>query len=214
MDPEPGREGGTFTLLHIDEHLLVTDKPAGLLAVLGRGEAGLNNLASRVQAVYPSAMVVHRLDMATSGLMLMALGAAMQRELNFAFAERKVHKTYIAVVEGELAEDSGEIDAPMAADWPNRPRQKVDATIGKPSLSRWRVLSRGAGCTRVELEPVTGRSHQLRVHMQHIGHPIRGDEFYAPEPLNAPRLLLHATTLQLQHPATGAALRFESAPPF
>jgi tRNA pseudouridine32 synthase/23S rRNA pseudouridine746 synthase len=203
-----------LNLLYVDEHLLVAEKPAGLLAVPGRGEAGLDNLASRVQAVHPQAQVVHRLDMATSGLMLMALGPEMQRRLNFAFAQRQVDKAYVAVVEGEMAGDSGEIAAPLAADWPNRPRQKVDFEMGKASLTRWRVLTRATGCTRLALMPISGRTHQLRVHLQHIGHPIRGDVFYAPAPLNSPRLLLHATDLQLLHPATGQALHFRSEAAF
>ena len=202
------------TLLHIDPSLLVADKPAGLLAVPGRGEAGRDNLASRVQMLHADAQIVHRLDMATSGLMLMARGAAMQRSLSVAFAERRVGKRYVAVVEGELSADSGEIDAPLAADWPRRPRQMVDARSGKPSLTRWRVLSRGSGCTRLELEPLTGRSHQLRVHLQHIGHPIRGDDLYAPQPTLGARLLLHATQLDFAHPDTQVALRFVSASPF
>lgn len=201
-------------LIYIDDALIVADKPAGLLAVPGRGEAGRDNLASRVQARHADALVVHRLDMATSGLMLLARGAAMQRVLSLAFAERQVDKTYIAVVEGLLAADEGRIDAPLAADWPHRPRQKVDMACGKPSLTHWRVLQRGADGTRLALQPVTGRSHQLRVHLQHIGHPIRGDTLYAPLPPSAPRLLLHATALSLQHPASGHMLHFTSPPPF
>lgn len=201
-------------LLYRDDQLLVLDKPAGLLAVPGRGDAGRDNLASRVQALHPQALVVHRLDMGTSGLLLMALGAEMQRRLSSAFAERAVHKRYVAVVEGELADEAGEIAAPLAADWPNRPRQKVDPLAGKPSLTRWRVLARTAGCTRLELEPVTGRTHQLRVHLQHIGHPIRGDALYAPQPLRADRLLLHASELALAHPLTAERLAFSSAAAF
>ncbi len=201
-------------LLHADEHLLVLDKPAGLLAVQGRGEAGADHLYGRVQAVHPEARVVHRLDMATSGLLLFARSAAMQRALSRLFAERQVTKRYVAVVEGELARDTGEIDAPLLADWPNRPRQQVDAERGKPALTRWRVLARGTACTRVELEPVTGRTHQLRVHLLHIGHPIRGDALYAPEPPGAPRLLLHATRLAFTHPATAQALDIHSPAPF
>jgi len=201
-------------LLYIDEHLLIADKPADLLSVPGRGEAGRNNLASHVQAVYPEAQVVHRLDMATSGLMMMARGAEMQRRLSMAFAQRAVSKRYTAIVEGWLPGDAGEIVAPLGADWPNRPRQVVDLVAGKPSFTRWKVLERGSGWTRLLLEPVTGRSHQLRVHLQHIGHPIRGDDLYAPHPLRSIRLLLHATTLKLAHPATGELIGFESKVPF
>ena len=201
-------------LLFIDRHLIVADKPAGLLAVPGKGEAGRDNLASRVQALHADAQIVHRLDMATSGLMLLARGAEMQRRLSLAFAERRVHKRYVAVVEGELAQDAGVVDAPLAADWPNRPRQMVNAQSGKPALTHWRVLARHAGCTRLELAPVTGRSHQLRVHLQFIGHPIRGDALYAPEPLQCDRLMLHATALEFAHPATGEPLQFNSDCPF
>jgi len=205
---------GSVTLLYIDDALIVADKPAGLLAVPGRGEAGRDNLAARVQTLHADALVVHRLDMATSGLMLLARGAEMQRRLSRAFAERRVAKAYVAVVEGVLAEDEGVIDAPLLADWPNRPRQTVDVESGKPSLTRWQVLQRGADCTRLALQPVTGRSHQLRVHLQHIGHPIRGDELYAPPPLQAARLLLHASALSLMHPLDGRPLHLQSAVPF
>ncbi len=202
------------SLLHVDDALIVAVKPAGLLAVPGRGEAGRDNLASRVQALYADALVVHRLDMGTSGLMLLARGLEMQRRLNAAFEQRAVAKRYVAVVEGVVEGEEGRITAPLAADWPNRPRQVVDGARGKPSLSYWQVLARAAGSTRLALVPVTGRSHQLRVHLQHIGHPIRGDELYAPHPLRSQRLLLHAQRLALAHPATGAALVFESAPEF
>jgi tRNA pseudouridine32 synthase/23S rRNA pseudouridine746 synthase len=206
----------SFTLLHADEALLVVDKPAGLLAVPGRGEAGKDHLAGRVQAAFADALVVHRLDQATSGLMLFARGAAAQRTLSMAFEQRQVAKRYEAVVEGCPAENAGHIEAPLAADWPNRPRQQVDMLHGKPSLTLWTVLSRTEpdGAARLALEPVTGRSHQLRVHLLHAGHPIRGDRLYAPPPWRSERLLLHATALQLQHPVTRAPLHFSSAAPF
>lgn len=200
--------------LYTDDALIVAEKPAGLLSVLGRGEAGLNNFASHVQAVLADAMVVHRLDMATSGLMIFARGPEVHRLLNRAFAERRVAKRYTAVVEGRVAQDSGEINVPLIVDWPNRPRQIVSEALGKPSLTRWQVLLREADTTRLALEPVTGRSHQLRVHLQHIGHPILGDDLYAPLPLKCQRLLLHATALGLAHPVTGEALHFESPPAF
>jgi len=204
-----------FTLIHADDSLLVVDKPAGLPSVPGRLEPWLHhNLASFVQAQWDDARVVHRLDMATSGLIVFARGIDAQRQLSLAFEKRRVAKRYEAVVEGLMAAEHGEVDAPLIVDWPNRPRQIVDRTIGRPALTRWRVLARDGDHTRVELEPVTGRSHQLRVHLLHIGHPIRGDEFYAPEPLRAPRLLLHAQRLAFQHPDTGAALVFESRCPF
>jgi tRNA pseudouridine32 synthase / 23S rRNA pseudouridine746 synthase len=201
-------------LIHVDDSLVVADKPEGLLSVPGRGEAGRDNLASRVQALFPDALVVHRLDMSTSGLLLFARGIEMQRRLNAAFEQRAVSKQYIAVAEGEIEGDEGQIHAPLAADWPNRPRQVVDAVNGRPSLTHWRVISRGAGCTRVALSPVTGRSHQLRVHLQHLGHPIRGDELYAPHPIRAARLLLHAAEIGFAHPLDGRAMHCRSTPPF
>ena len=204
--------------LHIDDACLVVAKPAGLLAVPGRGEHLQDCVSARVQAVWPDALVVHRLDMSTSGLMLFARGLAAQRTLNQAFAQRKVHKRYIAVVHGCVADAHGEIDLPLGADWPNRPLQKVDAGLGKPSLTRYHVLAHDAAAntTRVELEPVTGRAHQLRVHLLAIGHPIIGDALYAPAPVRAmsERLLLHATALHFAHPASGALLRIESEVPF
>ncbi len=199
-------------VLAADAALVVADKPAGLLAVPGRGEAGREHFAGRVQAVYADALVVHRLDMATSGLMVFGRGADAQRTLSIAFAERRVAKRYVAVVAGELPDDEGTIDLPLAADWPHRPRQQVDHERGKPSLTRWRVLDRSGGRTRLELEPVTGRSHQLRVHLAAIGHAIVGDALYAGEP--APRLLLHATALAFEHPVSGTPLSFTSPPPF
>jgi tRNA pseudouridine32 synthase/23S rRNA pseudouridine746 synthase len=203
-----------LNLLYLDEALLVVCKPAGLLAVPGRGEAGADNLTARLQAQHLDARVVHRLDMATSGLMVFARCAAAQRALSMAFEARRVHKQYEAVVEGSLAGDDGEINAPLQGDWPNRPRQQVSVENGKPSLTQWRVLQREAGTTRLALTPITGRTHQLRVHLQHIGHPIRGDALYAPPPLQAERLLLHATHLAFDHPNHGAALSFSSPAPF
>lgn len=205
-------------LVHFDDALIAADKPAGLLSVPGRGPENADCLAVRLQAVYADALIVHRLDMATSGLIVFGRGAPVQRALSIAFAERRVVKTYVAVVDGLMPGDAGEIDLPLIADWPNRPRQMVDAVRGRPSRTRWRVLSRDAAraCTRVELEPVTGRSHQLRVHLQAIGHPILGDTLYAPPAIAAgsPRLLLHASRLQLAHPVGGHALDLMIAPPF
>jgi tRNA pseudouridine32 synthase/23S rRNA pseudouridine746 synthase len=203
-------------LVHLDQGFLLADKPAGLLCVPGRGPDGADCLAARVQAACPDALVVHRLDMATSGLVLFGRGPAMQRALSIAFAERRVHKRYEAVVAGLLADDAGEISLPLAADWPNRPRQRVDLQAGKPSLTRWQVLSRdaAAGTTRLALQPLTGRTHQLRLHLAAIGHPILGDALYAPPPLDVatPRLLLHAAHLAWQDEA--GAHRFDSPVPF
>lgn len=218
----PESRAPTVPVLHADAAWAVVDKPAGLPSVPGRPLALHDCAASRLQAMYPDALTVHRLDMATSGLLLFARGAAYQRQLSRAFAQREVDKRYVALVHGEPAEDQGEIDAALAADWPRRPRQMVDTAQGKPSLTRWRVLAREQGRTRLELQPLTGRTHQLRVHLAWIGLPIIGDTLYSPtdEPaqaasLPAPsRLMLHATRLQLAHPETGALCRFVSPTPF
>lgn len=207
--------------LHADDALLVFDKPAGMLAVPGRGEDKQDCLSARAQVQFPDALIVHRLDQATSGLMAMARGPEAQRTLSRAFAARAVRKRYVAVVAGRLAASDTEwhtIDLPIVADWPNRPRRIVDHQIGKPSLTRWRALAHddAAGTTRLELEPVTGRSHQLRVHMNALGHPILGDELYAPPEVQAMagRLLLHACRLELAHPASGQVMVFEVPVPF
>lgn len=183
-------------VLHADDRLVVIDKPAGLLSVPGRTEPDC--ASARVQALYPDALIVHRLDQATSGLLLFARGAAAQRELSADFAERRVGKRYVAIVAGHL-QGEGLIDLPLGADWPNRPRQQVDPEHGKPSQTRWRVLAHEGGHTRVALEPLTGRSHQLRVHLAHVGHAILGDALYAAPDVAAasPRLLLHASELQV-----------------
>jgi tRNA pseudouridine32 synthase/23S rRNA pseudouridine746 synthase len=207
--------------VYADASLLVFDKPSGLLAVPGRGADKQDCLSARAQAAYPDALVVHRLDMATSGLMVMARDAATQRALSQAFAAREVTKRYIAVVAGKLdapPDTWGVIDLPIIVDWPNRPLRIIDHSLGKPSQTRWRVLGydETGSNTRVELEPVTGRSHQLRVHLRALGHPILGDALYAPPEVQARanRLLLHAVSLGFTHPVTGAQLRFESPLPF
>jgi len=207
------------TPLYIDDTLLVVDKPSGLLAVPGRGTDKQDCLSARVQARYPDALIVHRLDMATSGLMVMARGAEAQRALSQAFAAREVHKRYIAVVAGQLnapPQEWGIIDLPILLDWPNRPLRIIDHQLGKPSLTRWRVIAVDDSSTRLELEPVTGRSHQLRVHLRELGHPILGDALYAPPEVQAMavRLLLHAWSLRFVHPMTGEELVFESVAPF
>ncbi|MES2101554.1 MAG: pseudouridine synthase [Pseudomonadota bacterium] len=207
-----------FEPVHVDAHCIVAVKPSGLLSVPGRGAHGQDCLAARVQTGFADALVVHRLDMSTSGLMLFARGAAAQRVLSAAFAARAVHKRYVAVVHGRVAAAQGEIDLPLLADWPNRPKQKVDRDAGKPSLTRWRVLACDAArdATRLELEPVTGRAHQLRVHLLAIGHPILGDALYAPPQVlaQADRLLLHASSLRFAHPVSGAQIALESIPAF
>ena len=208
--------------------MLVLVKPAGLLAVPGRGEDKQDCLSHRAQQQWPDARVVHRLDMATSGLVVMARGLDAQRALSRAFEQRQVFKRYVAVVAGPLTNpqpDNGwnTIDLPLAVDWINRPRSKVCHHSGKPSQTRWRLAEppqspagyAGIG-TRVELEPLTGRTHQLRVHWQALGHPILGDALYASpaQQALASRLLLHAETLALPHPLSAETLRFHSPCPF
>lgn len=211
-------------LAYADASLLLLNKPAGLLAVPGRGEDKQDCLSRRVQAHFSDALVVHRLDMATSGLMLMARGASIQRALGKLFEMRAIRKRYVAIVAGRMlpadaaANDWALIDLPIALDWPRRPLRVIDAVLGKPSQTRWQVVAfdEASNSTRVMLEPLSGRSHQLRVHLQALGHPILGDLLYAPEAAQgqAARLLLHASALQFAHPATGALLTFESAPGF
>lgn len=207
-------EDAGFALVHEDEAMVVVDKAAGLLSVPGRGEGVTLNLTTRVQARWPDALVVHRLDQATSGLIVFARGADAQRALSVAFAERRVYKRYEAVLHGVLKDDEGDVALPLMVDWPNRPRQIVHLTEGKPALTRWRVAARSASRTHVLLEPVTGRSHQLRVHMQALGHAIVGDDLYGPQPPQAGRLLLHAAALHLPHPRRPEVLRFASEVPF
>ena len=202
--------------LHEDADLLVLCKPAGLLCVPGKGPDKQDCLSARAQQRWPGALVVHRLDQATSGLVLMALHPQAQRCLSRAFEERQVAKRYQAVVQGRMGAPDGAwhaIDLPIAADWPRRPLRVIDPEKGKPSLTRWRTLAHdaAAGTTRIELEPVTGRTHQLRVHLAAVGHPILGDALYADAATQAraPRLLLHASHLAFSHPGTGAAMAFE-----
>lgn len=207
-----------LAVVAIERDFVVLDKPAGLLAVPGRGADKADCLAARARARWPEALIVHRLDQATSGLMLMARGLAAQRWLSAAFERRAVGKRYVAVVAGRMDGTQGTIDAPLGADWPNRPRQQVDRAQGRPALTRWRVLGHDAASdrTRVELEPVTGRSHQLRVHLQSIGHPIVGDALYAPAGVahGAPRLLLHAAELRFVVEPEQREAVFRSEPAF
>jgi tRNA pseudouridine32 synthase/23S rRNA pseudouridine746 synthase len=201
-------------LVFQDNSLLVAVKPAGLLAVPGRGEDKQDCLSARVQIEFPDALIVHRLDMATSGLMVFARGEEMQRKLSRLFHDRKVSKRYQALVGYKLAQLAGEISLPLNSDWPNRPRQMVDHAEGKHSLTRYRVLGYDAktDVSRLELEPITGRTHQLRVHLAALGHPIVGDALYGG--IIAHRLMLHADYLAFAHPATGEELEFSSEAPF
>jgi tRNA pseudouridine32 synthase/23S rRNA pseudouridine746 synthase len=199
----------------------VLEKPAGLLSVPGRGEDKQDCVSARTLRQFPDALVVHRLDMATSGLMLMARGVPAQRRLNDAFANRSVTKHYTAVIDG-LPATSPEawnlIDLPIAVDWPNRPRRVIDPIQGKPSQTRWRLVSHDEerNTTRVELEPITGRSHQLRIHLKALGHPILGDALYSCPRIEklSTRLLLHASSIEFEHPLESRLMRFTSLPTF
>ena len=207
----------SLDLVHADEFILVLNKPAGLLSVPGRGADKTDSLATRAQQAFPDALVVHRLDMSTSGLLVMARGKEMQRRLSRLFCERKINKNYIAVVRGQLKGSAGEIEFPLMPDWPNRPKQKVDFSIGKYSLTRYRLLASDAhtNTSRIELEPVTGRTHQLRVHMSAIGHPVLGDALYDEAACsNTGRLRLHARMLGFAHPHSEKPLTFVSEPDF
>ena len=204
-----------LSILHQDHEILIVDKPSGLLSVPGRGEHLADCLLSRVQAAFPEALLVHRLDRDTSGVMVFALTSHAQRHLGLQFEKRQVKKTYVARVWGRVEEKTGTVDLPLIVDWPNRPRQKVDFDAGKPALTDWRGGRYEESATRVRLFPKTGRSHQLRVHMREIGHPILGDPFYAEgEALNAPRLMLHAESLRLRHPDGGVGMSFSAKCPF
>lgn len=213
-----------LNVIFVDDHLAVLDKPSGLLSVPGRGEDKQDCLIARAQTLWPEALTVHRLDMATSGLMVIARGPEMQRYLSQAFELREVSKTYEAVVSGVLepktsnmAHDWQDIQIPLLIDWPNRPKSKVDWEHGKPSHTQWRVIrSDLENTTRVELKPITGRTHQLRLHMMAIGHAILGDTLYASPEIQAQssRLLLHARILQFKHPITAKWMSFESKVPF
>jgi tRNA pseudouridine32 synthase/23S rRNA pseudouridine746 synthase len=203
-------------ILHRDGHLLLVRKPDLLLSVPGKHPLNKDCLISRLQADYPSARVVHRLDLDTSGIMVIALTRRAESALGRLFQERRVEKDYVAVVDGAVADDAGEIDLPIAPDWERRPRQKVCRQEGKAALTRYRVLERADDRTRLLLTPVTGRSHQLRLHLAAVGHPILGCDLYAPEPAlaKAPRLLLHASRLAFPHPVSGARLERHCPPPF
>ncbi|MCI5048259.1 MAG: pseudouridine synthase [Aquisalinus sp.] len=205
-----------FSVLHADDYILVLDKPSGLLSVPGKAAEHQDCLEIRVQAQYPDARTVHRLDMDTSGVCIMGLTANAHRNLSMQFQRRKTAKTYIARVQGGLPAPEGEVDLPLICDWPNRPRQMVDHDKGRTALTRWQVVEENDGVTRVLLFPVTGRSHQLRVHMQALGCSILGDRFYAPDAVRdaAPRLQLHALDLTVHHPADGRRVTFSSAAPF
>ncbi|WP_347331307.1 RluA family pseudouridine synthase [Marinimicrobium locisalis] len=204
------------SVVYEDSDLLVVEKPAGLLTVPGRGPDKQDCLINRILPAYPNARIVHRLDQPTSGLVIIPLGYEPQKHLARQFEQRQVHKRYIAVVSGLPDPAAGHVDLPLICDWPNRPRQKVDYTEGKPALTRFRVLSHDDGNARMALEPVTGRSHQLRVHMMALGHPILGDTLYGTieSKRASKRLLLHATSIVFTHPRTGSQVHCDSTPTF
>lgn len=206
---------GPLVILHQDHQVVLVDKPSGLLSVPGKGEHLADCLIARVQAVFPEALLVHRLDRDTSGVMIFALTPHAQRHLGLQFEKRQTKKTYVARVWGTLSPRTGTVDLPIGVDWPNRPLQHVDPVNGRPAQTDWRVVRVAAGETRVRLMPRTGRSHQLRVHMKELGHPILGDPFYATGPARAfPRLMLHSETLQFRHPDGGAGVRITAKAPF
>ena len=201
-----------LNIIYHDDDILVLNKPSGLLSVPGREVKHHDSLQSRAIEKYPSALNVHRLDMDTSGIIIMALNKAAHRHLSIQFQERNVEKTYRARVYGILKEDQGLIDLPLICDWPNRPKQIVDFDVGKPSQTKWKVMARNDQETTLELTPITGRSHQLRVHLQNINHPILGDRFYGHEDAlkMSDHLCLHATALTISHPVTLAKMTFKS----
>jgi len=200
-------------LLYEDPDVLVFSKPTGLLTVPGKGPELADCLEARVKHAYPEALLVHRLDMETSGVCIFARSKLAQKGLGRQFEKRKIQKTYIAWVWGVMEHDEGEVDQPLICDWPNRPMQKVCWETGKPSQTTWRVIERTYTTTKVELFPKTGRSHQLRVHMLHLGHPILGDSLYAhDEAFNAtPRLMLQAQNLTFIQPVEGHWVTIEDS---
>ena len=203
-------------ILHVNASFLLVNKPSGLLSVPGKNPLNSDCLISRVQPDYPEARIVHRLDMDTSGIMVLAIGADNHRALSKQFEQRLTHKEYTAMVYGQVDNDNGAIELPLICDWPNRPKQMVCRENGKQALTHYEVLERLEDRTRLRLKPVTGRSHQLRVHSMAIGHPILGCEFYAhTKAVNmAPRLQLHSTRLHINHPLTGERIQGYSPAPF
>ncbi|WP_412553368.1 RluA family pseudouridine synthase [Shimia sp. MIT1388] len=204
-----------LVVLYEDSDIVVVDKPSGLLSVPGRGEHLADCLLTRVQAAFPTALLVHRLDRDTSGVMVFGLTPHAQRTLSKQFEERKTKKTYVARVWGQVAEKTGTVDLPLIVDWPNRPRQMVDHENGKPAITDWRVLKLKENETRVRLTPKTGRSHQLRVHMLALGHVILGDPLYAEGAArDFERLMLHSEELRINHPESGKGMSFRAKAPF
>ena len=206
---------GPLDVVHFDHELLIINKPAGLLSVPGRGPLLVDCLITRIQADYPTALLVHRLDRDTSGVMVFALSRYAQRHLGLQFEKRQIKKTYIARVCGQVEADSGTLDLPIIVDWPNRPKQKICYETGRAALTDWQVIKRLKTETRVKLTPKTGRSHQLRIHMLALGHPILGDPFYGSlNSQNVERLMLHSYRLSLRHPDGGEMMEFRAKQPF
>ncbi len=204
-----------LNVLHEDHEIIVVDKPAGLLSVPGRGAHLADCLMTRVQVAFPQALLVHRLDRDTSGVMIFAQTPHAQRNLSMQFEKRSAKKTYVARAHGHLQPKTGTVDLPLIVDWPNRPRQMVCHETGKPAVTNWQVMKYAAGETRVKLMPGTGRSHQLRVHMQSLGHVILGDPLYASgAAADFPRLMLHSLELRINHPESGRGLTFRAKVPF
>ena len=203
-----------LTILYQDAAVIVVDKPAGLLSVPGKTEGRADCLQSRLRAAHWDTLLVHRLDCDTSGVMIFARTKAAQGFLGQEFEQRRAEKTYVARVRGAMAADSGTVDLPLGTDWPNRPRQKVDPEAGRPAQTNWQVIARSPSETRLRLSPKTGRSHQLRVHMLELGHPILGDPIYSLDAADFPRLMLHAETLALHHPVTGEWVNYAAPCPF
>jgi tRNA pseudouridine32 synthase/23S rRNA pseudouridine746 synthase len=202
-------------ILHHDHEIVVVNKPAGLLSVPGKGEHLADCLMSRLQDAFPTALLVHRLDRDTSGVMIFALSPHAQRHLGLQFEKRQAKKSYVARVLGLLSPKTGVVDLPLTVDWPNRPLQKVCHETGRAAWTEWRVLRQGENESRVRLSPKTGRSHQLRVHMLSLGHPILGDPLYASGAArDYPRLMLHSEELRLRHPDGGAGVKFRAKAPF
>jgi tRNA pseudouridine32 synthase/23S rRNA pseudouridine746 synthase len=202
-------------ILHEDHEILAVNKPAGLLSVPGKGPELADCLISRLEAVYPQVLLVHRLDRDTSGVMIFALTPHAQRHLGLQFEKRQTQKRYVARVAGRLEPKTGTVDLPLIVDWPNRPLQKVDHDTGKPAVTDWRVLKANDDESKVQLFPQTGRSHQLRVHMLALGHPILGDPLYAPDTADRyPRMMLHAEELRIRHPDGGIGTKFRVKAPF
>lgn len=205
-----------LSILHHDSALLIVDKPAGLLSVPGKDPGKEDCLIDRLRRVFPEVLLVHRLDCDTSGVMVFALTKAAQGNLGQQFEKRQTKKIYVARLAGRLEPKEGTVDLPLCVDWPNRPRQHVNHEIGKPAITDYRVVRYDGNTTRVRLMPQTGRSHQLRVHMLELGHPILGDQIYA-EGANRdahPRMMLHAESLRVRHPETGKSVTFSAPAPF